>query len=291
MIPPGRDRLSPSCQHTQPRRAPAGRDAASRPPTGPDPTPRASPAASSRQRGGRTPSQSVTGRICHRCPGPAAMRAHRGRMALGQTPNWVICPVGLCRGLLSVVAENRGWPGDISASCGLCVRWLSTSGHGAQGARSVASRGDRGRSRPVLACCCIAVWRSPHRNDLIAYWGSWWRPSSPSRRAGCPGPGAHGLRRRSARLTKRPSTVLPMYWPGRSGAVDAAAAERGLLAPEPIPVRWQGRRWRCRPAAAAAAAAVRAAARDDRCHRGSSWRRARYQGSARGVRGWGRGGW
>jgi hypothetical protein len=118
---------------------------------------------------------------------------------------------------------------------------------------------------PVAAVAAIAtgagvllyaVWRSPHRSDLIAYWGlvatvvtiatgwmSWaWRTRARASAGAVDGAAIDHLADVLARAV--------------AGQWTRAAADRGLVAPEPIPVRWR------RPSVplagpAAAAAAVR----------------------------------
>ena len=84
-----------------------------------------------------------------------------------------------------------------------------------------------------------AVWRSPHRNDLIAYWGlvatvvtivagwmSWaWR-----------------ARARASASAVDPAAIdhlADVLAQAVDGQWTRAAADRGLLVPEPIPVRWR----------------------------------------------------
>jgi hypothetical protein len=101
---------------------------------------------------------------------------------------------------------------------------------------------------PVAAVAAIAagagvllyaVWRSPHRNDLIAYWGlvatvvtiatgwmSWaWR----TRARASAGAGDQAAIDQLADVLAR---AVASQW-------TRAAADRGLLVPEPIPVRWR----------------------------------------------------
>jgi hypothetical protein len=117
---------------------------------------------------------------------------------------------------------------------------------------------------PVAAIAAIAagtglllyaVWRSPHRNDLIAYWGlvatvvtiatgwiSWaWRTRARTSAGAVQGAAADHVADVLARAV--------------AGQWMRAAADRGLLVPEPIPVRW---RRPSVPLAGAAAAAARA---------------------------------
>jgi hypothetical protein len=89
------------------------------------------------------------------------------------------------------------------------------------------------------ALLLFAVWRSPHRNDLIAYgglvatvvtiatgWMSWaWR----TRARALAGAVDHAAIDRLADVLAR---AVEGQW-------TRAAADRGLLAPEPIPVRWR----------------------------------------------------
>ncbi len=83
-----------------------------------------------------------------------------------------------------------------------------------------------------------SVWRSPHRNDLIAYWGlvatvvtiaagwvSWvWRARAKTPVGAVDGPDA--------------DHVADVLAGAVSGQWARAAADRGLLVPEPIQVRW-----------------------------------------------------
>jgi hypothetical protein len=103
----------------------------------------------------------------------------------------------------------------------------------------------------------FAVWRSPHRNDLIAYWGlvatvvtiatgwmSWaWRTRAKT----------------SAEVVDEAAIdhLADVLARAVSGQWTRAAAERGLLAPEPIPVRWRRPSVPLAGPAAAAAAARR----------------------------------
>ena len=102
-----------------------------------------------------------------------------------------------------------------------------------------------------------AVWRSPHRNDLIAYWGlvatvvtiatgwmSWaWRTRAKA---------AAGAVDQAA--IDHLADVLAQ---AVAGQWTRAAADRGLLVPEPIPVRWRRPSVPLAGPAAAAAAARR----------------------------------
>lgn len=105
-----------------------------------------------------------------------------------------------------------------------------------------------GRLWPIAAIAAItagaglllyAVWRSPHRNDLIAYWGlvatvvtiatGWislaWRTRAKTSADSVEGPAADHVADVLARAV--------------TGQWMRAAADRGLLVPEPIPVRWR----------------------------------------------------
>jgi hypothetical protein len=102
-----------------------------------------------------------------------------------------------------------------------------------------------------------AVWRSPHRNDLVAYWGlvatavtiatgwmSWaWRTRA---KASTDAVDQAGIDRLADVLAQ-----------AVAGQWTRAAADRGLLAPEPIPVRWRRPSVPLAGPAAAAAAARR----------------------------------
>ena len=101
----------------------------------------------------------------------------------------------------------------------------------------------------------FAVWRSPHRNDLIAYWGlvatvvtiatgwmSWaWRTRARASAGAVDEAAIDHLADVLARAV--------------NGQWTRAAADRGLLVPEPIPVRWRRPSVPLAGPAAAAAAA------------------------------------
>jgi hypothetical protein len=99
-----------------------------------------------------------------------------------------------------------------------------------------------------------AVWRSPHRNDLIAYWGlvatvvtiaTGWISWAWHTRARTSSDAVEGL------VADQVADVLAR---AVADQWTRAAADRGLLVPEPIPVRWR------RPSAPLAGPAAAAAA-------------------------------
>ena len=144
----------------------------------------------------------------------------------------------------------------------------------------------------VTTAGLVAVWRSPHRDELEGFaglaisvtgiaagWMAWvWRARSQQASGAVSG-------QESGRLAELLAGSVDEEW-------TRAAGERGLLEPVPIPVRWQ------RPAAsfagpaAAAVASTRFAPLPGLPATGSSGcGRARWVSCMRCTGDWGRGGW